>query len=282
MKPTSLIFLAMSLVLLIGGFITCKVAQSMAESRNVKIFDQDFDKNGDAVYNYDLSSSDITKLNLTFHDTDIVFHKTSGKSYIELKNFNVNSYSTKLSGNTVSIDGTVGKLSSLIDFSSGGARFKGLRYFFIDNPDPKRLRSVDIYISDDSLLKTITVTSDGGNVNIDGISGDRDYFVSVNKADVLLTSIDTASVAEISVTDGNVDINGSLVGTLAVNIDNGDATMRSNGHYPTELISYDLNSLSGSVVYNNNDKGGSYRTTSEIQKSLTTVQATGNIFIYDN
>ena len=282
MKTTSLIFLAMSLVLLVGGFITCKVAKSMADSKNVKIFDQNFNKNGDTVYNYDLSSSDITKLSLTFHDTDIVFHKTSGKSYIELKNFNVNSYSTKLSGKTVSVDGTADKLSSLIDFSSGGAKFKGLRYFFIDNPDPKRLRSVDIYISDDSLLKTITVTSDGGNVNIDGINGDRDYFVYVNKSDVWLTSIDTSSVAEISVSDGNVDINGSIVGTLAVNVNNGNVTMKSNGHYPTELISYDLNSVSGSVVYNNNDKGGNYKTTSEIQKSLTTIQTTGNIFIYDN
>ena len=41
MKPTSLIFLALSLILLVGGFMVCGVAKSMAKNQGIRIYDQE-------------------------------------------------------------------------------------------------------------------------------------------------------------------------------------------------------------------------------------------------
>ena len=129
MKPTSLIFLALSLILLVGGFMVCGVAKSMAKNQGIRIYDQEINKDGDSVYTYNIADDTVTKLALKFSGIDVHIRGSESESYIELKNFDANSYSTTLTGSTVTVDGTVGFMSSLIDMSGGGIRFKGLRYF---------------------------------------------------------------------------------------------------------------------------------------------------------
>ena len=90
MRPTSMIFLVLSLILIFGGFMTCSIAKSMAASENISIYDQVFDENGDAIYTYNISEQAINKLALTFSDVDVTVVGGASSSYVELKNFDVN------------------------------------------------------------------------------------------------------------------------------------------------------------------------------------------------
>lgn len=61
MKPTSLIFLALSLILLVGGFMVCGVAKSMAKNQGIRIYDQEINKDGDSVYTYNIADDTVYK-----------------------------------------------------------------------------------------------------------------------------------------------------------------------------------------------------------------------------
>ncbi len=282
MKPTSIIFLAMSLILLFGGFMTCKVAESMAEKQGVKIYSQEKDENGDAVYTYNLSSEEITKLSLVFSNVDVKVHRTEKESYIKLTNFSTSSYSTSLSGNSVSVNGTVSAVSTLIDFSGGGIGFKGLRYLFLDEPDSSRTRSVDLYLSSDSAIKTVDIKSEKGNVILDSLDGKLDFFIDVSGADVILNNLKNTAVVNISATSGNVNVNSSVISSLTVTTESGDITVKSNGLYSENDASYMLKSQEGSVVYNETDKGPSYHTViPEALCNIKLTSSTGTVYIYD-
>ncbi len=282
MKPTSIIFLAMSLILLFGGFMTCKVAESMADKQGVKIYSQELDKNGDAVYTYNLSSEEITKLTLTFSGVNIKVHYTENDSYIKLTNFSTSSYSTSLSGNVVSVDGTVGAISTLIDFSGGGISFKGLRYLFLDEPDQSRERSVDLYLSSKSSIKTIEIKSTKGGVMLDGLDGRFDFFIDAADGDVTLNNITNAAVANIVTTTGKVEVNSSIITSLAVTTGDSDITVKADGKYGEHNASYELKSQSGVVVYNDTEKGPSYRAVApDGVTSVKLTSGTGNVFVYD-
>ena len=85
---------------------------------------KEINKDGDSVYTYNIADDTVTKLALKFSGIDVHIRGSESESYIELKNFDANSYSTTLTGSTVTVDGTVGFMSSLIDMSGGGIRFR--------------------------------------------------------------------------------------------------------------------------------------------------------------
>ena len=178
MKPTSLIFLALSLILLVGGFMVCGVAKSMAKNQGIRIYDQEINKDGDSVYTYNIADDTVTKLALKFSGIDVHIRGSESESYIELKNFDANSYSTTLTGSTVTVDGTVGFMSSLIDMSGGGIRFKGLRYFLMEKPSGDQQKSITVCISRNSGLKSLNVTSEKGDVYLSDIAGGIEYSIS--------------------------------------------------------------------------------------------------------
>ncbi len=286
MKPTSLIFLALSVVLLIGGFLTCSIAESMAKSRGISIFDQKINDEGDAVYVYNLSDESITKLSLVFSDVDVTVIGTENESYIEMKNFRVNDYRTTLSGSSVTVDGTVSFFSSLIDMSGGGVQFKGLRYFFLEKPDPDRPRSVTVYIAENSGLKNLSVTSTKGTVTCRDLPNAVDYSVNAVDADIRFDRINTISVAELKTTNGNITVKGSEIATLTASIENGNFSVDADGAYSSDLTTYNLVTAEGIVTYNgvvSKETPSELKITSPAPKCLIKATVTkGNITVTDD
>lgn len=283
MKPTSLIFLVLSVILLVGGFMTCGIAKSMAAKQGIAIYDQEIDEAGDSVYTYNISDDTISKLALTFSGVDVNIVGTKDKSYVELKNFDVNSYRTSLGSSAVTVDGTVSFFSSMIDMSGGGIQFRGLRYFLLDKPDPKRPKAVNIYISETSELKTLTLSLNKGNVTCKNLSNSLDYYLTVTNGNVTLDSIQTISVAELNVRGGNITVQSSEIATLNAVMDSGNFTVTANGAYSGDLTSYDLKTADGTVNVNTTNVGTDYKVTSAAQKCLIKVNilTKGNVTVND-
>ena len=262
MKPTSMIFLVLSLILMFGGFMTCSIANSMASSQNISIYNTHFDENGDLIYNYALSNTAIHKLALNFSDVDIRIVGNAATSYVELKNFDVNSYRVNFSGGQVTVDGTTGFFSSLLDMSSGGLQFKGLRYFLLDKPDPSRERSVTVYLSSLSDLTSLSVSLQKGSVSFQDIDNALDYNVSLNEADVSFENVVTTSVAAIS-GKANISIISSRFATLNATITGGNMTIRGNDVLTYQHTNYNVSVVeNGSIRYNGGVAGTSFKATS--------------------
>lgn len=274
MKPTSLIFLALSLVLLIGGFMVCGIAKSMAKDQGVRIYDQEINSEGDSVYTYNIADDTITKLSLKFSGVDVHIYGTQNESYVELKNFDANSYSTTLTGSSVSVDGTGGLLSSLVDRSSGGITFKGLRYFLMKRPSADRPKSVNVYISNGTGLKTLTVNSVGGDVYLSGITGGIEYNVNTEESDIFLDGIRTPDIenvnsfATLTTVKGNITVKASSMQLIKMTAQEGNITVDStSGAVSSDYISYDITANEAAINYNGNDFEGELKITSPAEKS---------------
>lgn len=286
MKPTSLIFLALAAVLLFTGWFTCSIASSMADANGISIYEQTRNKKGDIVYVYNLSDQKLSKLSLNFSDVDVTVIGSAKSSYIELKNFDPYGYSTSLSGGTVTVDGTVSGLSSFIDMSGGGLRFKGLRYFFADKPLKGHKRSVTIYLSDASSVQTLNLTVRNGDVTLKNIwNEDVTYNVTVSEGSVAFNEVITTSVINTKVSAGNFDVTNTKAATITANIVGGNVNVDTT-NYAAEFVSYNIKTENSTLNYNTTmiqDGQLKIITPKDIQQCLLTVDATdATVTIKDN
>ena len=286
MKPTSLIFLALAAVLLFTGWFTCSIAASMADAQGVSIYEQSRNKKGDIVYVYNLSDQKLTKLSLIFADVDVTIVGSAKSSYVEIKNFDSYDYSTKLSGGTVTVDGTISGLSSFIDMSGGGLRFKGLRYFFADKPLKGHKKSVTIYLSDASSLDTLNLTLRNGDVTLKNIWNETvDYNITVSEGSATLDQVTTTSVINLNVSAGNISVANTKAATLNANIVGGNLNINTT-NYTAEQLSYNVKTENSKLIYNTFEKAdGQLKlvTPSDIQQCLVKVDATdATVNISDN
>ena len=283
MKPTSLIFLALSLILVFCGFMTCTVAKDMAEKQGIKIYDQEKNDDGDYVYTFNISEETVTKLNINFSDVDINVYGTDKQSYVELKNFDVNSYKTTLSGSSVTVEGDVGFLSSLVNMSGGGLQFKGLRHFILDKPDPERPKTVNVYLSKNAGIKTLNITLSDGNIFCENVSTSVDYFINAANSDVFFDKVNTGSAAIINISNGNASVLTSEIASLSVTIDTGNFTVLSNGAYSQVTTSYNLTAKEGMVKYNGVEIGTNHTLISPApEHTITATIGKGNITATDD
>ncbi len=286
MKPTSLIFLALAAVLLFSGWFTCSIAASMADAQGVSIYEQSRNKKGDIVYVYNLSDQKLSKLSLNFANVDVTIVGSAKSSYVELKNFEAYDYSTKLSGGSVTVDGTIDGLSSFIDMSGGGLRFKGLRYFFADKPLKGHKKSVTIYLSDASSLKTLNLTLRNGNVTIENVWNENvDYNITVSEGSATFDQVITTSVINTNVSAGNITVSNTKAATFNANIVGGNLNIDTT-NYAAEFVSYNVRTENSTLTYNNaplTDGQLKIVTPSDIQQCLVKVDATdANVTIKDN
>lgn len=284
MKPTSLIFLALSLILLVGGFMVCGVAKSMAKNQGIRIYDQEINKDGDSVYTYNIADDTVTKLALKFSGIDVHIRGSESESYIELKNFDANSYSTTLTGSTVTVDGTVGFMSSLIDMSGGGIRFKGLRYFLMEKPSGDRQKSITVCISRNSGLKSLNVTSEKGDVYLSDIAGGIEYSISTTDSDIFLDGIRTTDIenvnsfATLTAVRGSITVKSSSMQLIKMTAEEGNITVdASTGTVSSDFITYDIKATEGAINYNGTDYEGELKITSPDEKSKIKAEITKGV-----
>ncbi len=276
MKPASMIFLVLAVILIFGGFMTCRVAKSMAETRGVKIYEQEFNDKGDAIYTYAIADDSVNKLNLTFSDIDVTVVGGAFSSYVELMNFDVTSYRTTLSGGNVTVDGTASLTSSMIDLSDGGIQFRGLRYFLLKKPDPESKRSAVIYLSDNSVLRSLTVTIKKGSVTFRNLPNSLDYTLVLQDADASFYSVSSTSVANINATNSDIFMDSSKFATVSANLKGGSFRMEGGSVITNGVASYDLSvSEEGTIHFNGGLAGETYRVTSPAPECLFKIDMLG-------
>ncbi|MBO4770199.1 MAG: DUF4097 family beta strand repeat protein [Clostridia bacterium] len=250
MKPTSIIFLVMAVILFVGGYAMCRFASARAERDGVEIYSQRADSEGNQVYSYTVDDNSISSLKLVFSGVNVTVEPTEGESRVVLTNFPVSSYAVTMSGSTVTIDGTVGKIMSLIDRSSGGLQFRGIRYFLMKNPPDDAEKSVLVYITRYSKLNSLVITDSGGDISLSRLDNPLDYTIISSGASVSLSEVSTVSVMKIDLTSGVLNCDGCEIFTIRASISDGSARINTAGKYDASTIAYNLSAENGSIIYN--------------------------------
>lgn len=284
MKPTSLIFLVLSVVLFFGGMVTCGVASSMADAQGIAIYELENDGEGNLVYSYPLADERVSKLSLNFADVDVTIIGNAEESRIELYNFDVYSYAVTVSGSSISVDGTVNMMSSMIDLSNGGLRFKGLRYFFVDKPDATLKKHVTVYLSDVSELASLSLTTSNCVVTVKDVTQTIDYKGAIYSGMLLLDGIKTESVVDLYLEESHLTLHNSLITTLDVAQKGGSITLTMNhSELPREQITYEITSETGTITVNGSDASLPYNVVSPAPLSLIRIECDNTpIIIEDN
>lgn len=187
MKPTSIVSLIISVILIIVGLVTCFIAQNMAQEKGEYLFAEE--RNNDLVQTVDLSESEISKIELIVADTEINIIGKSERSYIEFINFRENYYALSATNRVLSFD-EIPDVMSMLKFWENGFSFKGMRYIFNfnDEPEEDRAKVINIYLTSDYDMKIFDITAENAVINIENMTSPADYNIITDNA-VINTSV---------------------------------------------------------------------------------------------
>lgn len=212
MKPTSIIFIVLSVVIMIVGLFICSAASSSAESAGIEIFASEKNELGDLVFTYDFSDDKIRKIAIETLDADVNVRSTDGNSYIELINFHEGSYSFSRNNRMITVANNA-NVESLLQFGSGNFSFNGLRHYFREMPKSGQPKTVNIYINPANELQSLAFDVSSGNLLISSISAECDYDISVSGGSADVKGISTpgkidfeGNSAQLSLTDVACDV----------------------------------------------------------------------------
>lgn len=179
MKPTSIVFLVVAVLFIIGGMITCSVAQNIAETDGYLLFSDTED--GGTYRREDFSDQAITKLELVIQDAEISVFGTSDASYIEIINFRDGLYTFSTSGKIVSLDELL-NVQSFFDLSKGFS-FSGIRYL-LQTKQPEGVRRVNVYLNELAAesLKSISVNGRNCKLHIENLPAVCDITLTASES----------------------------------------------------------------------------------------------------
>lgn len=222
MKPVSIVFIIISVLLIILGAITCSVGVVQAKTQNVQLFDTK-NENDEIVNTFDFSSEDIGKIEINAGDADVKIVCGAESNKIEVKNYSSTNYVCQVENKALVMESGFNILS-LTDLAQGEIRFKGFRYYLSDFLHGKNIgpKSVTVYVSDTKDIKIFDISVGDGNVEISKSNYDSDFTVNVVNGDVTLSEIITNSSVSVNVKEkGDVTIEGVVSNVLSVKTEDG-------------------------------------------------------------
>jgi len=281
MKPTSIIFLILSIILIAAGIVTCYAANKIAKQNDIDLFYSASDSENNIIDTHDFSQSEINKITLNLEKTDVYIYGNASESKIILYNFNQNSLTYAQINKIISVDDS-GSVLSLFKVTDNGVSFNGLRnlIFSSESEVKDKEKKIEIYISESESIKVFDFKINSGNLVIKDINESADYTLAVSSGNINLHNIVTESKMRIELGKGDImlkdvdfaDANIVLTeGTLSQNI-------KDNGK-----LAFDYTVENGTISVNNISKDQSYQiTTDEPESKLKATVETGDIILEYN
>lgn len=268
MKPASIIFLVLALVLMACGTGLCFFARDMATRDNVELFTEEV-VGDDTVVRQELSEDNVSRFALTLKNCDVNIYGGAETSYIELINFPQNTYDLTVAAKTVTVDDTIGLLS-IFNFTQNGFKFNGLRHyinigqFISDSP-----KSINIYLSSDSEVKVFDIKIDSGNLGLSDLRRRADYTIDIGEGSVTMANVSTTSTCSISIKKGDLSMSSQVMANLTAEVGTGNLDFLIS--YPSQQ-NYSLTAALGTITVMDKDCGSTYETSLPIASSSITAR----------
>lgn len=228
MKPTSIIFLVVSLVIILVGWIICGAAESSAEADGVQIFDSTITSDKNTVNTVTFGSEDIyNKIEIVADDADVYIYGGYSEPYMELVNFKDGSYRMTMTNRIINVDTTI-DLMSVIKFWESGFSFRGLRnYLHRSDSAAEASRRINLYLPSDGDVNVINVTLDSGSVYVSNFETQIDVNLTLGKGNAVFTSFITDSQISAEINSGDIYLRDVESGIFRAVMYDGDITAQN-------------------------------------------------------
>lgn len=265
MKPTSIIFLVLSVLLAAGGVALCYTAGNMAEKQEIPLYEQTLDEDGNRIVSRDFTDDDINRFRLDLRDTDVNIIGGADECRVELINFPSNGYNLSSATKTVTVENSMGMLSGL-KVTESGFRFSGLRHYLnADTWSDDLPRTVNIYVSSAQSLKKLDINLERGSISVKDITGSADFSFTLKSGDIVAENLRTESVFRFTGTgETNITLDNVQAGDMSVEAENGDIAFNLTGY---DYHSFKIVSSDG-VTFSDMYKGMTYEHNGYIQDTV--------------
>lgn len=217
MKPTSVIFLIVAILLACVGFLLCMTATSLATEQGIGLFSQVGDADDNYVHTEYFTEEELKKIVIKVSDVKVNVIGGAEESRIELVNFLNSSYQVQVGRSTLQISDNAG-ISGIIDIENFKINFNGFRdylHYIFDRTEKEK--SLNIYLTDEVDLVNFNITSTTGDITVSGLATDCDYKVVIESGVVMFTDVTTDSSVQIESTkSSNIDIKSVSVDELRI------------------------------------------------------------------
>jgi hypothetical protein len=244
MKPTSVIFLIVSVLLACVGLLLCFTATNMADAQGVALFTQTGDADNNFTTTLDFDSSEVRKIVMKVSGVDVNIIGGVTESRVELVNFPDGTYDFSLSKSTLQFTDTTA-ITNIIDIDNFKINFNGFRDYLNYYKYKDRERTVNLYLTDDAAVIILNVQTDG-DLQLNNLRCNCDYKCTVSNGDVTVTDIRTDSSVSIESTgDSSINVQSLYTNDLSINGNTAYATVSES----TFVRSLYIKISSGAVDY---------------------------------
>lgn len=286
-----------AVLLIIAGFVTCLIAQNMAEAEGQMLFAENRDYG--LVNTLDLAETAISKLEINVQDADVHIYGGSESSYIELVNFRENYYACNTSNRVVTFD-EIPDVTSMLKFWENGVSFKGIRYLLaFGEEEPVGDKVINIYLGGENIdLKIVSVTGQSCNVSLENMTYNADYTMALEEGSLHCSNMKSSSMLTVTGNKVALDLQNSSFGTC--NIQCTDLTLDAMKVFmpmtsiqctsidaditPTQTVAslnYSVTVKNGSVTVNGNNLGTGFVQNASSNNRFDITAESGEVLLSD-
>ena len=220
MKPVSIIFLIVSIILVIAGLLTCSFAMLQANRQGVDLYDTKI-VNGQSEAQYDYSEDSVNKIQIEVGDCDVHIVCGAEENKVVMNNFSSAGYICEVTNGALIVEDTVNIFNITDIIENGKIRFKGFRYYLRDRKITAGSKSLTVYISDKFDIKIIDVKVSKGDVDVIGYTNNTDYKIDITTGKFTAENIVTDSKVGVQIGKGSVNLQHVSAKNLEITVNEG-------------------------------------------------------------
>ena len=245
MKPTSVIFLIVAVLIICLGVLLCITGNSMATDMGISIFAQTGDSENNFSTTETFESEELKKVVLNFTDVNVNVYGGAEEEKVELVNFTDGTYVYSLSKSTMQIYENSG-ITSFIDLDNFKIYFNGFRDYLHHYKYRDKQRSVNLYLKNEADIIKFEITTQSGNITVKDLALGCDYKITTSTGILSLENVTTDSnIALESTKESSMELKNVKARSFEINAVSAYATMKDST-FTHKLLA---NIASGSFEY---------------------------------
>ena len=228
MKPTSVIFLIVAVLIICLGVLLCITGNSMATDMGISVFAPTGDAENNCSTTETFESEELKKIVLNFTDVNINIYGGAEEEKVELVNFTDGTYVYSLSKSTMQIYENSG-ITSFIDLENFKIYFNGFRDYLHHYKYRDKQRSVNLYLKNEADIIKFDITTQSGNITIKDLSLGCDYKITTATGTLSLENVTTDSnIALESTKESALELKNVKARSFEINAVTAYATMKDS------------------------------------------------------
>ena len=226
MRPSSIIFLIVSVLVIAAGCVLCSIGTNMAAEQGVALFETDVTMiDGDVIRSDTFDAAEINKIKMNLDEVQVVVKPSeTEESYIELRNFQVGSYDYSIQNKMLLLDNET-SLFSLMRIAEGNFSFQGLRHYLTYKAGANTEKAVYVYLAADASVKAFDIAVRRGSVTVEDLPFTVDYNIALKAGDINLRRISTKSAVNLSTNKGIVTTDDLICRSASIIVGTGAVDM---------------------------------------------------------